>query len=105
MAHGTSEPIYFVDRTGPVDDEIRQLIQRATTSKLRRSFFRTMRKVVKNLMTRPLEWGDPEHRTRKEGGVVCHGIMPPLILRYVVFEPEKVVVILRIKALPGSALA
>jgi len=60
--------------------------------------------MLERLETKPLDWGDPEYRTRKKDGQVCHGILYPLIVHYVVFKAERAVVILNIEPLPGSAL-
>jgi hypothetical protein len=35
VAFGATQPIFHVDRTGEVDDEIYQLVAKATTAKLR----------------------------------------------------------------------
>jgi hypothetical protein len=98
------QPVYFVDRTGRVNEQIHALAHTASTPRGRKALVRALNKVVKTLSIQPLDWGDPEHNTRKQGGVVCHGIVPPLFVRFGVFEAEKVVIILDVRLLPGSAL-
>lgn len=96
--------LYRVARTSPVNEQIRALAKKAVSAGIDQEFFRAMREVVEQLQTRPLEWGDPERRTRKKGGWVCHGVRPPVIVYYVVYEPERAVCILRVRPLPGSPL-
>lgn len=57
-----------------------------------------------SLRKHPLEWGDPKFHPKKEGSVVCNGVAPPLLVNYVVFEIERKVVILSVKAFPNSSL-
>jgi hypothetical protein len=61
--------------------------------------------IISQLETRPHEWGDPERRTRKEGGLVYHGIRSPLVVQYVVFEPDEVVWVIKVTPLPDTPLA
>jgi hypothetical protein len=95
---------YRVDRLAEVDSQIRALVAKAATLGNRRQVIDALKAVYERLETDPFGWGDPEYRTQKEGGCVCHGIRAPLVVHYAVFEPERVVVILKIKPLPGSEL-
>jgi hypothetical protein len=58
-----------------------------------------------HLENRPLEWGDPEYHTKQPGGLVCHGIIDPLFVRFVVYEAQKVVVIINLTPLATSPLS
>ncbi|HKI34474.1 MAG TPA: hypothetical protein VKA46_21645 [Gemmataceae bacterium] len=102
MAKG--EPVYKVDCLGVVDQQIEALTAQAAAAGVSREYTQSLRTVIDRLRTRPLDWGDPEWSTRKEGGTVCHGIMAPLIVRYVVFEPERYVCILKITPMAPSRL-
>jgi hypothetical protein len=97
-------PVYKVDRLRGVDQQIKALAAQAAAAGVSREYAQALRAVIDQLRTRPLDWGDPEWSTRKEGGTVCHGIMAPLIVRYVVFEPERYVCILKITPMPPSRL-
>ncbi len=59
--------------------------------------------MVLHLQTHPLHWGDPEFDTNLAGGIVCHAILDPIIIRYVIFETNQVVFIREITPLPNSA--
>ena len=63
-----------------------------------------LKEIVRHLRTHPLDWGDPEYHLIHEGGVVCHRIVDPLVVRFAVYEMEEVAHILDIKALSTSLL-
>jgi hypothetical protein len=104
MASGEESP-YRVDPTGPADAQIRELVARAAARGVRKDVLSAFKAIYHLLETQPHDWGDPEYRTRKEGGMVYHGIVSPLIVWYVVYEPEKVVWLFDVQVLPGSPLA
>jgi hypothetical protein len=97
-------PACRVDRLPVVDEQLRTLAAKAGAMGIRREYLRALHFVLERLRSRPMEWGDPGHRTRKQGGWVCHGICRPLVVHYVVFEPERVFCILKTKPLSGSHL-
>src|SRR5262245_26612744 len=100
-----AKPPYRVDPTGPFKQQMNDLITRAAALGMRQKVLDAFKAIVRQLQTRPLDWGDPERRTRKKGGYVYHGIKPPLVVQYVVFEPKKVVWLLNVRAITGSPLA
>ncbi len=99
------EPPYQVEATGPANEEVGDPITKASSRGELQELTGALQAIVRRLETRPLHWGDPERRTRKQGGLVYHGIEEPLIVQYVVFKTEKVVCLLHVWALPGSSLA
>lgn len=99
------ESDYRVDQLNKVKEQVRALAKKAKSLGILDAIRQTLETIIEQLRTRPLEWGDPERRTRKKGGYVYHGLLPPLFVRYVVFEPERAVCILQIRALPRSPLA
>jgi hypothetical protein len=99
-----SEGQYRIDQTRRVVKEIRNLTARATALGIRQEFFQAWHSIIEQLRSRPVEWGDPQWRIRKPGGSVCHGIASPLFVQFVVYEEERAVCILAVKAVPGSAL-
>src|SRR4051812_30982849 len=101
----SERPRYRVDPTGPANQQIRDLIAKAAAGTERQHVADALEGIFSQLETRPADWGDPEWRTRKEGGMVYHAIQASLIVRYVVFEPEKVVWLLDVRAWPSSSLA
>jgi hypothetical protein len=98
-------PHYRVDPTGPANQQMRDLIAKAAAGTERQHVADALEVVFSQLETRPADWGDPLWRTRKEGGLVYHAIQASLVVRYVVFEPEKVVWLLEVRALPNTPLA
>ena len=95
---------YVVDHLARVDEQIQTLADKAARRGVHQEYVRALKSLVDRLRTEPLRWGDQEYNTRREGGVVCHTICPPLIAQYVVYELERVVCILGIKPLPGHVL-
>jgi hypothetical protein len=98
------EPAYQVERAPQVPEQIRALAAKAGSAGMKQELVETLKTIVHHLETEPRVWGDPEYRTRKTGGWVCHGILWPLHVHFVVYEAERVVFVLEIKALPGSQL-
>jgi hypothetical protein len=98
------ESLYQVDRAPLVPAQIRVLAAKAAAQGMEQEFLHALQAVVHHLQDNPVEWGDPEYRTKKSGGLVCHGIHWPLHIQYAVYEAERVVFILKIKGLPGSQL-
>jgi hypothetical protein len=96
---------YRLEPTGPADQQMRALLAKAAARGELGEILAALRAVARQLKARPHDWGDPLHRTRKEGGQVYRGIKSPLVVRYAVFEPEKVVWLLDVRALPNTPLA
>jgi hypothetical protein len=103
MASG-GERRYRMSRVPRVVQQIEDLANRATERGIRQAFFTALEVALSHLETRPLDWGDPEWRTVAPGGCVCHGCEPPLLVRYVVFEIQREVCLLDVKAISGSSL-
>jgi hypothetical protein len=49
------------------------------------------------LQTDPIAWGDPEYHPKKPGSTVLHAVCFPLFFQYVVFEPERKVMLMTVK--------
>jgi hypothetical protein len=94
-----------VDPTGPARQQMHDLLAKAAARNEGEKVRGVLEAIVSELETRPHDWGDPVHRTRKEGGQVYRGIKSPLIVRYAVFEPANLVWLLDVRALPNSPLA
>jgi hypothetical protein len=101
----TEESRYRVDATGPAKEQVRELLAKPSTRSELQRVVDALEAILIHLATQPHDWGDPEYRTRKEGGMVYHGIVSPLIAWYAVYEPEKVVWLFDVQALPDSPLA
>ena len=102
MAPG--EESYRVDLTGPAKQQMRELIANAAAGSARQKVQDTLLAIISRLEKGPHGWGDPERRTRLEGGLVYHAIERPFIVWYVVFEPRKVVWLLEVRDLTDPSL-
>ncbi len=95
---------FLITQSAQAIVQTRELGRKAAKLDIRGVYLDTMLEVLRRLTTEPLEWGDPEGRTRKKGGMYCHGVLPPLIVNFVVYEEEKVVLIWQVRPVPGSLL-
>src|SRR5262245_26246060 len=95
---------YRIDHARPVADQMRALEEQAASAGVYDEYLAALKGVLERVQTAPLEWGDPEWRTQKQGGYVCHGILSPLLVFFVVYEVERSVCILKVLPLPGSPL-
>jgi hypothetical protein len=102
-SHGESG--YRVDRLAHVMEQLRTLRKKALPLGMQEELADDLTTMLHELRTRPLEWGDPERRTRKQGGRVYRALCGSLIVQYAAYEDEPVVLILQIKAMPSSRLA
>ena len=60
--------------------------------------------VLAKLRTEPSTWGDLEYNLQMPGGCVYHAIFEPLLIKYAVYEPERVVLIMSVRLLPGAGV-
>jgi hypothetical protein len=56
------------------------------------------------LSSNPLTWGDPLYATKLPGGIVCHGMEPPLNVLFAVFEERRLVFVFGLDLLPDHPL-
>jgi hypothetical protein len=59
---------YRVDPTGLAKRQMRELAINAPSPRERQEVLDALKGIIEELQTRPLEWGEPEHRTRRRGG-------------------------------------
>ena len=100
-AHGRR---FTVDRLPEVDQQIRELASEAKVRGFSREYIRALKSIVDELERDPLGWGDPQYHAKSQGSTVCHGVLGPLYVEYVVFEPDSVVVILGLRPMPSAGL-
>jgi hypothetical protein len=93
---------YDVDRLPAVDDQIKELGNRARAAGILREFVDSMKLVLRERRHAPFTWGDPVYNTKKEGGVVCRGIEGLVVVQYVVYEENHLVCILSIDPLAAA---
>jgi hypothetical protein len=104
MMPSPGDSSYQLDHTSEFKKQARELGKKAAARGISEAYVRALKRIVAQLSTRPLDWGDPERKTKKQGGWVYHGAEPPLIVYYAVYEHEKAVCLLKIKPLPSSPL-
>lgn len=102
---GTSGSSYFVDRTGKAALQIQQLHIKARTIGKVKALRTILQDIHQRLRSDPQGWGKPLYHTKLPGGTVFCGILPPLVVHFVVYEPERFVWIFDVKALPSSPMA
>src|SRR5579884_3236645 len=95
---------YKVSRLATVNEQIRQIGQRAKVLGMHQDVKNALLAVVAKLETEPLTWGDPQYATRHPGGFVLRGLRFPLIVRYAAFEHERAVILLDLRVFPGHPL-
>lgn len=98
------EGLFDVSQLATVTRQIRELGKVAFRRELRAEFVAALNTMYLNLRNNPVEWGEPRFHPKKEGSLVCDGVAPPLLVNYVVFEVERKVMILSVKAFPNSRL-
>jgi hypothetical protein len=67
-------------------------------------FLAALRFIVERLGTGPLDWGDPQYRSREGDLIHCHAIRSPFLVRYAVRERDRTVWIKELLPLPGQGL-
>jgi hypothetical protein len=95
---------YHVEPVGPAKEQMRRLIQKGASLNRKQEVVDALNVIIRRLRTQPLEWGDPEYRTRHPGGMVVRGAKDPVFVRYAVYEDEKAVLLLKVQAMPRSFL-
>ena len=90
---------YRIGRFAGIDEKIQILAKRAKKLGIYKAFRKALAQILEHLQARPLEWGDPEYNTQRVGGVACHGIVHPVLVRFSVYEPDHKVLIFDIQLL------
>src|SRR5437868_649476 len=91
---------YKVDRLPAVTEQIRTYFERAKQMNSGLQVLNALESIVRKLETAPLDWGDPQYRTKQGGGLVLQGVLFPFVVQYVAFEQQRVICILKIAVFP-----
>jgi hypothetical protein len=86
---------FVVGRLANVEHEIKEIVQSLSYRHQRKTILDLLEFAYQKLRNSPTTFGDPLY-SKKYGGVVYHRVLRPLAIRYVVFEPERRVCILKI---------
>jgi hypothetical protein len=101
MPSGNGTP-YRVTPLPSAAKQIRELGERAKVQGTLHSFVHLLNGAMNYLRMRPLEWGEPTYHPKKPGSVVCQSAIGGLFFEYVVYDPERVVIILSVIPMAGS---
>jgi hypothetical protein len=85
---------YKIEHTIEAKAQIQAAAAIATQAGKLAEFVAILKKAVLRMQTDPNGWGDPEYRSTFIDGVCCHGIIRPVVFRYVVYEQIRSVVLL-----------
>src|SRR5688572_10136020 len=103
MASGGTQPYRVVELPAAMD-ELRELRDKATDRGVAASLLDALVTIATKLRTDPVAAGEALFRLKKEGSWVYRIACNPVFVRYAVFEPERVVMILKFQAMPSSTL-
>jgi hypothetical protein len=98
-------PVYRVGRGPIAQRQMAQLMKRATEIGIGAEVAATLRAIGRFLQTQADTWGDPQYHTKLPGGVVLRAMVDPFIVKYALFEAEKAVLLLEVRAMPDHPLA
>jgi hypothetical protein len=79
--------------------QVRDIAKKAATKGKKENFLSAMASVLELLRTEPTTWGDPEYNLQQPGACVYHGVREPVIVKYAVFELDKIVLVMRVNVL------
>jgi hypothetical protein len=91
------QPSYRLDHMPAAVAQIRSIAASAKAAGKLHHFTEIMKQVLYRLQTHPYDWGDPERRLNVGDGEVCHGILRPIVFRYVIYEQVRGVVLLSVQ--------
>ena len=83
---------YQVSLSGRVFDKVRELAAAATARGDGEAFLAALREFDRRLRVYP-QFGDPLIDLREPAGQIRLGIVPPLAMRYAVFEEQRLVLV------------
>jgi hypothetical protein len=85
---------YTIGRHARVPNQIRSIVGRAGIQGRRRRVLRALESAMKRLAADPWEFGDPERNAKYPGAKVCHGFSGRIFFHFVIYEKEKLVMLL-----------
>ena len=92
-------PEYRVAHMGHIAGQMQALTKRAASLGIKVDLLKAFRSAEEQLRRAPLVLGNPVRNTKKQGGVVCVGVVEPIFVRFAVFEREKAVFLLSVEPL------
>ena len=92
-------PEFRVARMPRVVQQMRDLAKRAASFGIKAELIAAFESLDRQLRSAPMALGEPVHKTKKRGGLVCVGVIEPISVRFAVFKREKVVFLLDVHPL------
>lgn len=77
---------FKLDQTIFAKEQIRSAAAFAAQAGKLPEFVAIVKKAVLLMQTDPFGWGDPEYQSKFGQGVSYHGLLRPVVFRYVVYE-------------------
>src|SRR3954466_5994193 len=102
MPPSAPAPFHVSQLTG-VTQAVRELLESARAAGNAKEMTEVLRLTIGKLKADPISWGEAQFHPKKAGSVVCQRIWRGISVRYAVFEQERKVMILEIKAYPEPA--
>jgi hypothetical protein len=96
------QPEYKVGYLPAAKQQIHDLAAGCTDHGQKKALASALKAMLAKLQTEPSIWGDPEYNLQKPGGCVYHGIIEPVIIRYAIYEHERIVLIMSVRLLLAS---
>lgn len=90
---------FQLDYSATVTKAIRDLGKVAIQYGFLQEYVNALKSIVNKLTHHPLEFGEPLNNTILDGGVTCLGIVRPVVVKFVVLQNERLVVILNVQLL------
>lgn len=97
-------PQFQVGRLALVNRQIRLLIEKARALGIDHEVVSCLKVILQKLATAPLAWGDPLYATKLPGGLVFRGFYSLFFVHYIVYEPQRLVLITEIQVKSGHPL-
>jgi hypothetical protein len=95
-------PRYEITSVPNVKQQLRRHAQHAVLQGKDATVARALRHIMRQLEIDPARFGEPAYRTRKPGGLVYKAVHQPFSVSYVVYEPERVVLLIDVSPMPRS---
>ena len=92
--------MFRLDFSGAFAERMRELARGLPPARLA-SYTSALKHIHERLAADPMGWGEQSYRLRGREGVVCVGIRRPVLMEYVVYELERLVLLRRIELLPA----
>jgi hypothetical protein len=102
---GNGAPIYKLGSLTKAKQQIRNLVARATALGYGKELATSLAEITVILRTVPLDWGEPQYHTALPGGVVRHGALGGLSISFVVYQMQRMVILLDVVPMGDHPLA